>query len=201
MMISERGCGMSDSSVKGKGLTNQQREFMLALQAVIMESSYPASVKQIRAKLEKSDSRVRSHIKMLVSAGFVCCVGRSKVKRYVPSMDWMNDPDADPEMIDKARCIGGYCETKGCNHKAADTHKGRFLCRSCIVGNTEIQDHEQLREEWLSRCDVGSSGGMLIDGTGSALDGVKTTRVSIRRTKTTESRISKPAKKKKVTRR
>lgn len=151
------------SDLSGKGLTNQQREFMRVLQEVIMDAGYPASVRQIRIKLKKSDSRVRSHIKVLMSTGYVCCVGRSKVKRYVPSMLWMEDVDAKPEIKENARCVGGYCENEGCNNKAEDTWDGRFLCRSCIVGRDEIQDRIQLREEWLSRCDISSSGGSLFE--------------------------------------
>ncbi len=75
----------------------------------------------------------------------------------------MQDKDADPVIKVTVRGIGGHCEKPGCTNKAEDICGDMFLCRACIVGRDDEKDQKQLREEWLSRCDLSSSGGMLIE--------------------------------------
>lgn len=143
-------------------LTFQQREFMRALQEALAENCQPVCVDQIRIKLKKSDSRVRSHIKVLMRAGYVCCVGRSRVKRYVPSMLWLEEID-DEEVYAAIRgaCVGGICENPLCQHYAEDYYAGRYLCRDCIMGYSEEEDQRRLRQDWECGLSSKSSAGML----------------------------------------
>jgi len=145
-------------------LTEQQFVFMNALQAALEECGQPVCVDQIRIKLRKSDSRVRSHIKVLMKAGYVCCVGRSRVKRYVPSMLWIEAVDSEEiyEAV-KGACMGGICEERGCNRYAEDYYAGRYLCRDCLMGYSEEEDQVRLRIDWEMGLAVKSSARLFSD--------------------------------------
>ncbi len=118
-------------------LTEVQYEFMLALQDAVRAAGGPASVPQIVARLGKSDSRVRSHIKKMMSLGFVCCVGKSRHNKYVPGNPWLKE--AGDEAF-RSSCVGGICQGIGCKEKAVDCFAGRYLCRDCMMGDSSKAD-------------------------------------------------------------
>ena len=145
-------------------LTPQQRVFMLALQVVILESGAPASAEQLREYMGKSDSRVRSHIKMLMGRGYVCCVGKDRVKRYVPSDLWMEDDESSPLRDGfELACLGGRCSTSGCTNMSEDYWRDGYYCRQCIVGHDWISDHQDIRRRYEEGMAPPSSAGRVLD--------------------------------------
>jgi len=153
-----------DVNVKQKNLTPQQRSFMKALQEAIAKWNRPVSVDQIRIQLRKSDSRVRSHIKVLIRRGYVCCVGKARVKRYVPSMLWLEEIDRDEAFDEMALpCVGGTCETPGCTRMAEDYWRDGYYCRKCIIGHDELSDRQDIRRQYLERLGPSSSAGFLLE--------------------------------------
>jgi hypothetical protein len=146
------------------GLTPPQRDFMGAFHRAIYSSKGPLSVGQIREIFKKSDSRIRSHLKALIAKGYILCVGKSKVKKYVPSMLWVEEIDND-ESFDEMElpCAGGYCETPGCNALAEDSWGSGYYCRKCIIGHDDASDLADIRASMEERCGVQSSAGQLLD--------------------------------------
>jgi len=118
-------------------LTDSQREFMLALQDSVNNNGGPVTVKQIVVFAEKSDSRVRAHIKKLIASGFVCCVGKAKRRGYVPAMKWLQEPNVNE---DDCICIGGFCQTRGCDALSVACWKTVYLCRQCLMGAMDKKD-------------------------------------------------------------
>lgn len=159
--------GNGDDDVTKKTLTPQQRAFMEALQEAISEANQPVSVGQIKIQLQKSDSRVRSHIKVLIRKGYVRCVGKARVKKYVPSMLWLEEIDVNPEYGDVQEvdlpCLGGYCMTPGCTKMAEDWWRDGYYCRDCIVGRDEKSDEKDLRKQFESMIAPRSPAGMMVD--------------------------------------
>ena len=143
-----------------KKLSPRQIDFMRVLHAAFLEENKPVSVSQIRIRLQRSDSRVRTHVKILLASGYLRCVGKSRVKRYVPSILWMESFSFDDFKKVDHSCIGGYCETIGCRNLAEDFYKSRYLCRRCIVG---VDDKEDLRRQMLEGACNKSSAGLLVD--------------------------------------
>lgn len=143
-------------------LTLQQREFMKAFQSAVLRVYAPVCAEEIRRELRKSDSRVRSHLSALTELGFVCCVGRSRLKKYIPAMCWLEEEEADIGLR-AVPGIGGLCERPLCQNKAADLYDGEYLCRECLIGYSDEEDARRLRAEWESRLVLKSSGGMLLD--------------------------------------
>ena len=131
------------NDVKGrKRLTKQQLQFMKELQAAIEELDGPVSVMQIRIKIQRSESLVRGRIKLLLKAGYVRCINRTKQKRYVPSALWLEELD---EEID-CTWIGGRCEQAGCDSEAESYWNGRYLCRNCLIGLDAVGDKKDIRK-------------------------------------------------------
>lgn len=124
------GAGGGNGRRKGR-LSAYQRDFMRALQAAVNAAGGPASVPEIVSQLQKSDSRVRSHIKRLLELGYVCCVGKAKRTSYVPSSKWLDEPEVEEG---DCICVGGHCEQTGCNNLAEAYYGGHYVCRSCLVG-------------------------------------------------------------------
>jgi len=153
-----------DVRTKKKSLTPQQHLFMKALQEAIAKWNAPVSVDQIRIQLEKSDSRVRSHIKILMRRGYVCCVGKARVKRYVPSMLWLEEIDQD-EAFDELElpCVGGGCEKPGCSKLAEDYWRDGYYCRDCIMGHDAESDALDIRRQYIMRLSPPSSAGLLLE--------------------------------------
>jgi len=147
-----------------KSLNARQLEFMKVLHRTVADANSPASVSQIRIHFKKSDSRVRSHIKVLMRAGWIHCVGKAKEKRYVPSMLWLEEIDVHEEYDeDDLPCVGGYCQTPGCNQMAQDFWRNGYYCRTCIVGHDLASDMRDIREQHEARISPVSSAGQLLD--------------------------------------
>jgi len=150
---------------ESKKLTPQQYIFLQALQRAITMWNHPVSVRQIRVQLKKSDSRVRSHIKVLSEKGYVCCVGKARVKRYVPSVLWFEELDDKSKEIERLKpWAGGYCMTSGCNQKAEDYWRDGYYCRDCIIGHDSVSDTKDLREQFLLRASAVSSAQYMLEG-------------------------------------
>jgi len=129
------------NSGRRRGLTKKQKAFMRQLQSAIEAVDAPVSVSQIRIRTGRSDSHVRSCIKILISAGYLRCIGRTRQKRYVPSVLWLQELNDEPP----CSWIGGICETEGCPNEADDYFAGRYLCRTCIIGLDAIGDRRDIR--------------------------------------------------------
>ena len=155
---------ISVEKAEKKGLTPQQFVFMTALQDVIVKTVAPASADQLRVHMKKSDSRVRSHIKVLMHRGYVCCVGKDRVKRYVPSMLWMEE-GGDRVLLEHIglACIGGYCSTHGCKQMAEDYWRDGYYCRQCIVGHDWISDNEDIRRRYEENMTPPSAAGRVLE--------------------------------------
>ena len=145
-----------------KKLTSSQREFMEALHKALADRGAPVSIPQIRVRSGKSDSRVRSCLKVLIKSGWVRCVGKTKVKKFVPSMLWLEEIDADVEFdsSDTLACIGGKCQGYNCDKLAEDYWRGGYYCRDCMIGTCDETD---LRQRFLDGATPKSSAGQLID--------------------------------------
>ena len=146
-------------------ITASQRKFMLSLQRVVIEDGGPVCVSQICKSLGTTDSRVRVSLKALMSMGVVCCVGRSKVKRYVPSAAWSSDGDASAGLSGECGSgvvgYGGECSTDGCKNPAVDRFRGRYLCRDCLIGRNDEDDLLQLRDQWVGVVGLGNPSRMM----------------------------------------
>lgn len=129
---------MSNSDkIEGGVLTIYQREFMFALQNAVNKNSGPVTINQVVYFAEKSDSRVRAHIKKLIGIDFVCCVGKTRYKKYVPSMRWLKEPGI---CEDDCVCIGGFCQLIGCGNLSVSCWRGMYLCRDCLMGSMNKKD-------------------------------------------------------------
>jgi hypothetical protein len=150
--------GPSNGS-KRKGLTVHQRDFMQSLQVAIETTGGPVSVCQIRNFFKKSDSRIRSHIRLLLINGWLKCVGQTRRKKYVPSILWLQVAGVEFDSV----YVGGKCEKNNCDNDAEDYFAGRYLCRDCIVGHDEESDMIELRERYLEEIGLHSSAGCLLE--------------------------------------
>lgn len=146
---------------RDNGLTRLQNVFMDALQAAINAAGTPVSVEEIRGILHKSDSRVRSHIKVLMADGYICCVGKARVKRYVPSDLYLRASGI--EANSEHPWMGGYCQTLSCKRKAEDYWRDGYYCRDCIVGGDSVSDTMDLRRRFEANLGVSSSAGEWLD--------------------------------------
>jgi predicted transcriptional regulator len=134
-----------------ENLTDVQIEFMKALCRAIIGRKGPVSVDDIKKELGKSNSRVRSHVKALIGKGMIRCVGKSRAKKYSPSMggleaisyDTFEDPDYD-EL--ETFCIAGVCMTSGCGQNAEAFWRGGYYCRECIIGKNDSADMADIRK-------------------------------------------------------
>ena len=133
---------------------------MLALQSIILERGEPARVCDIEQKISMSGSGVRSHLRHLIRLNYVCCISQAKIKQYVPASLWMEDEDADPDIVDlddqMLFNVGGVCDTDGCDNGAEDVYNGKYLCRDCIIGVSLEDDLANLKNCWLNHLTPGS---------------------------------------------
>jgi len=156
-------------------LTENQREFMLALQRAVIREGGPATVPGIVEELGKSDSRVRSHIKRLTPYGYVCCVGKTRHKRYVPGRPWIKEKGVKEE---SCPYIGGICQSYGCEELAVIFWRSAYLCRGCMVGAPDKKDPTG-RLQYYKTLELKSPAGDMADeGPGSvgSLEQMKKTR-------------------------
>lgn len=117
---------------------------MSALEAAIRDGGGPVGIVEIRAKLNKSESRIRSHIKVLIESDYVECITRSRQKRYVPSKLWLRISGGED-----CSWLNWMCEEEGCSNRVVDFYAGRYLCREHIIGFNEAGDSEDIRRRWL----------------------------------------------------
>ena len=123
---------------RSKILTKVQKEFLLSMLRAIVENEGPVSVKEIQWCHGKSDSRVRSHIKSLVSNGHIICMGKARSNKYVPTdigIEAVEGSIVDDPFFDDidGYCVGGECQTYGCKNPAEDFFRGSYYCRRCII--------------------------------------------------------------------
>lgn len=147
-------------------LTEVQRNFLVSVLSAMVVRGGPVSVKEIRGFYGHSDSRVRSHIKSLQRGGFLCCVGKARVKKFVPSSDGV---DAvfdlirnDPRFDDLERYgVGGKCQKPGCERLADDFFRDGYYCRRCMMGHDDDSDMRDIREThesgWYSKSILGQA--------------------------------------------
>lgn len=152
-----------DVKKNNTGLTAQQYFFMKSLEEVVLRWHFPVSVDQIREQLKKSNSGVRSHLKILLKIGYICCVGKARVKRYIPSELWLTNGDSSVERLRGIPCLGGYCMVAGCRNKAEDFWKDGYYCRDHIIGHSAISDKLDLWDRFLAGSVAPSSASQLLN--------------------------------------
>lgn len=143
---------------KHVGLTLSQVDFLRILQYVVERFGSPVSADQIRLVSRKSDSRVRSHLKILISSGYVACVATTRIKRYVPSALWI-------ESIGPQDVVGykGYCSHPGCQKIAVEYMRGRYWCRDHLIGVDLITDLKEMRDRWLESVGLTSNAAAILN--------------------------------------
>ena len=118
------------------GLTHHQKQFMYALERIIKKTKAPASVSDLRGELQKSDGRIRSHLKRLIPAGYVCCIGKVRSHQYVPSILWTSTYGNGRELP----LMGGYCQAPGCEEFAVQYFRGKYWCRDHMMNCDDAKD-------------------------------------------------------------
>ena len=129
--------------------------FMLDLQNAVNRFKGPVTIFEIMTVTGGSDSRIRSHIKKMVAYEYVCCVGKTKQRKYVPSFKWQEDPEAG-----ECAAIGGYCMTEDCENKSVEYFRGLYLCRDCLVGRQSLI---RARDDMYNRYAIKSPAGWDVD--------------------------------------
>jgi len=160
-------------------LTGVQKKFLVSVLSAIVDNGGPVSVPEIRDVHGQSESRIRSHIKTLQRGGYLCCVGKSKVKKFVPSISGL---DAvfdliyeDPRYDDLEKlCVGGRCQRSGCNNLADDFFKDGYYCRLCIIGHNDESDMADIRRShelrWFAPSVLGQALDMINPTYGDDID-------------------------------
>lgn len=155
-----------------KQLTPVQKHFLLSLLQAMSDTGGPVSTSDIRQLHGKSDSGVRSHIRRMTEGGYITCVGKFSQKKMFVSTQKGMDAVADEiqgnpilsimDTVDSF-CIGGQCQTVGCEHPAEDFYRDGFYCRRCIIGYDEDDDIRDIRRYHEGRWGVGSIAGQVLE--------------------------------------
>ena len=157
-----------------KSLSKPRRIFLIKFVSTVLRFKIPVSTKVIKEETGIVRSTVTRALESLGDHVVFLAIGDRKGFFSFTNIAISELQDLLPLTLqgefsrcadDRRLCVGGRCQTPGCEGRIANWFRGRFRCRECMIGGdlkTELETvRAEHREIWgrmtssLSDCDKG----------------------------------------------